>query len=175
MSNHKLDEQKLIGAYDQILEEGFMTRLGSFKDNAVGAIKGGVQQAKGAIQKQAGGLVVKGATALTKGLMGDKAAAAAPADGSFAARGAAMAKRGNTNAIRGARAGDEAKYKSFITRAVNDISNDLKKLGMPVGDDNQLRKDIQAAITKNLTQVGDRGQFRTKDNQDGFSVINKEL
>jgi hypothetical protein len=169
MSNYKLDEQKLIGAYDQILEEGLFDRLKARGSQAMGAVQGAGQQLKGTLKQKAGSAITGAATGVARGLGIDSAAATGP--GTLAARGADMSAAGGKDMVKGARRGDEAKYRSYITNSAKSIATDLKKLGMEVSDENQLTQDIQKAITKNLKQVTAGGQFRTQAGQMGAKVV----
>ena len=169
MKNHKLDELLLNEAYDQIIEEGLFDRLKARGSQAMGAVQGAGQQLKGKLKQKAGTALTGAATGVARGLGIDPAAATGK--GTLAARGADMAAAGGKDMMQGARKGDEAKYRSYITNSTKSIANDLKKLGMEVADENQLIQDIQKAITKNLKQVTAGGQFRTQAGQMGAKVV----
>lgn len=165
MKNHKLDEQMLMEAYDQILEEGLFDRLKARGSQAMGAVQGAGQQLKGKAQQLQGDVYNKVADAGAKAFGGDITKSA------LAQKGQQLQQTGKKDVTQGARKGDEAKYRSYIANSTKTIAKDLEKLGMEVSDENQLILDIQNAITKNLKQTTARGQFRTQSGQLGAKVI----
>ena len=152
--SHKQDEQMIAEAYMQI-QEGFMDRLKARGSQAVGAVKGAGQQIAGKAQQAAGGALGKAAE------LGGKALGVDASQGGLAQKGQAMQKAGAKQIGAGARSGEEAKYKSYIANSAQTIAKDLSSLGMTVTDEATLIADIQAAITKNLSQVSGGGQLRT--------------
>ena len=148
MSNHKLDEQKLIGAYDQIIEEGLFDRLKARGSQAMGAVQGAGQQLKGKLKQKAGSAITGAATGVARGLGIDPTAATGP--GTLAAKGAEMSAAGQEDIAQGATRGTEAKYESYINNSAKTIVNDLKKLGMAVYNDSELEEAIMSAIRINL-------------------------
>ena len=148
MSNHKLDEQKLIGAYDQIIEEGLFDRLKARGSQAMGAVQGAGQQLKGKLKQKAGSAITGAATGVARGLGIDPTAATGP--GTLAAKGAEMSAAGQEDIAQGATRGTEAKYESYINNSAKTIVNDLKKLGMSVYNDWELEEAIMSAIRMNL-------------------------
>jgi len=156
------NDQKLIAeAYKQV-NEGLFDRLKARGSQAVGAVKGAGQQLAGKAQKAAGSAVAaagnlasKGASAV--GIEND------PEKNKLFQKGAQMQKDGAKAQTQGQRAGQEAKYKSYITNSVKTITNDLAKLGMPVKDEDALMKDLQATLTKHLTQVGGKSGKQLRD------------
>jgi len=148
MINHKLDEQKLIGAYDQILEEGLFDRLKARGSQAMGAVQGSGQQLKGKLKQKAGSAITGAATGVARGLGIDPTAATGP--GTLAAKGAEMSAAGQEDIAQGATKGNDAKYESYIKNSAKTIVNDLKKLGMPVYDEFELETAIINAVQSNL-------------------------
>jgi len=164
MRIHKNDIELLAEAYDQV-NEGLFDRLKARGSQALGAVKGAGQQIAGKAQQAVGGAMGKAAE------LGGQALGIDASKGTLAQKGMAMQKAGSTQQKAGARQGDEAKYKSYITNSAKTIANDLNKLGMSVSDEANLIADIQAAITKNLTQVTARGQFRDAGGRIGQKVV----
>jgi len=160
----KNDQELLSEAYEQ-MNEGMFDRFKARGSQAIGAVKGAGQQLAGKAQQAVGGAIGKAAE------LGGQALGVDASKGTLAQKGAAMQKAGAKQQTAGARQGDEAKYKSYITNSAKTIANDLTKLGMSVSDEATLIADIQAAITKNLTQVTARGQFRDASGKIGGKVV----
>lgn len=155
----KQDQEMLAEAYEMV-QEGLFDRLKARGSQAVGAVKGAGQQLAGKAQQAAGGVVSKAGDLAAKGVEA-VGGTIDPSKNKLTQAGAGMQKAGAKQVGAGQRAGEEAKYKSYITNSAQTIANDLNKLGMAVKDENALIADITAAITKNLSQVTARGQLRT--------------
>jgi hypothetical protein len=149
----KKDQDLLAEAYGAV-NEGLFDRLKARKDQAVGAVKGVGSRVKGAAQSAAGGALSKAAE------LGGKALDVDASQGGLAQKGAEMQKAGAANTSAGKASGEEAKYKSYIANSAKTIANDLSKMGMEVGDEAALLNDIQATISKHLTQVTKGGLFK---------------
>jgi hypothetical protein len=159
------NDQELIGeAYEQ-MNEGMFDRFKARGSQALGAVKGAGQQIAGKAQQAVGGAIGKAAG------LGGQVLGVDASKGDLAQKGSAMQKAGAKQQTAGARQGDEAKYKSYITNSAKTIAKDLTKLGMSVSDEATLIADIQAAITKNLTQVTASGQFRDTGGRIGKKVV----
>ena len=159
------NDQELIGeAYEQ-MNEGMFDRFKARGSQALGAVKGAGQQIAGKAQQAVGGAIGKAAG------LGGQVLGVDASKGDLAQKGSAMQKAGAKQQTAGARQGDEAKYKSYITNSAMTIAKDLTKLGMSVSDEATLIADIQAAITKNLTQVTASGQFRDTGGRIGKKVV----
>ncbi len=154
------DTQMLTEAYQQV-EEGMFDRFRARGAQAVGAVKGAGQQLAGAAQQAFG----KGVSAV--GAAVDKGAQKlgyVPQPGSS---GSALSQYGQTQQAAaniktqaGQRAGDVAKYQSYINSASQGLVTDLEKLNMPVDDSAALLQDIKDLLAKHLTQVSTKtGQF----------------
>lgn len=81
-----------------------------------------------------------------------------------------MQKAGAKQTATGKASGQEAKYKSYIANSAKTIANDLSKLGMGVSDEAALLNDIQATISKHLTQVTKDGLFKRGGDRRGTKV-----
>jgi hypothetical protein len=128
----------------EIVEEGLFDRLKARGAQAVGAVKGMSQQALGGAQQLAGKAV---------GALGGVES------------GKEIQQAGQKKAAQGSTMGDVAKYESYVKNAVETTLSDLKKLNMPVKDENKLRVDLTTAIMGQLQQVTKSGQFRSDKGQ----------
>tara|TARA_R100000951_G_scaffold115759_1_gene124946 strand:+ start:159 stop:677 length:519 start_codon:yes stop_codon:yes gene_type:complete len=153
------DQELLAEAYGAV-NEGWFDKMRARKDQAVGAVKGVKDRVKGAAQTLGGKAVGAAGSALQAGI--DKAYTNPDAlgDNKLLQKGAEMQKAGAEKTSAGKASGQEAKYKSYITNSAKTIAKDLKGLGMEVGDEAALMQDIQATISKHLTQVGKSGLFK---------------
>ena len=149
----KKDQELLAEAYGAV-NEGLFDRLKSRASQAAGAVKGVGDRVKGAAQGVAGKAASKAAE------LGGQALGVDASQGGLAQKGAEMQKDGAANKSRGERSGEEAKYKSYIANSAKTIANDLSKMGMEVSDEAALLNDIQATISKHLTQVTKGGLFK---------------
>ncbi len=165
----KKDQELLAEAYSDVYEEGILDRLKARGSQAVGAIKGAGQQLAGKAQQAAGTAVGKAGELAQKGVeaVGGQID---PAQNKLTQKANELQKAGSKQIAKGQRAGDEAKYKSYIANSVKTIATDLAKLGMPVGDEATFTKELQDVITKHLTQVTAKGQFRTSAGTIGGKV-----
>ncbi len=149
----KKDQELLAEAYGAV-NEGLFDRIKSRASQAAGAVKGVGDRVKGAAQGVAGKAASKAAE------LGGQALGVDASQGGLAQAGAELQKAGAANTSAGKASGQEAKYKSYISNSAKTIANDLSKLGMEVGDEAALLNDIQAAISKHLTQVTKGGLFK---------------
>ena len=149
----KKDQELLAEAYGAV-NEGLFDRLKARGAQAAGAVKGVGGRVKGAAQSAAGGALSRAAE------LGGQALGVDASQGGLAQKGAEMQKDGAANTSAGKASGDEAKYKSYIANSAKTIANDLSKMGMEVGDEAALLNDIQATISKHLTQVTKGGLFK---------------
>ncbi len=149
----KNDQDLIAEAYDKV-NEGLFDRVKARAASAAGAVKGVGDRVKGAA-KGAAGKALAGAAEL-----GGQALGVDASQGGLAQKGAALQKNAAKDSARGARAGKEAKFKSYITNSAKTIANDLAELGMEVGDPAALMNDIQSVVSKHLTQVTGQGQLR---------------
>jgi hypothetical protein len=159
------NESRMIFESYKTVEEGMWNRLAARGSQAIGAVKGLGVQAKGAIQKTAGSALKSVGTKAADMYGGD------PAKSSLVKSGKNLTSKGTKNKNAGARMGQESKYRSYLTPAVDSIIKDLKKLNMPFDNEATLKTDLIAAITKHLSQVTPSGQFKTDKGKVGAKVI----
>lgn len=150
----KKDQEILAEAYGDI-QEGLMDVIRSRGAQAAGAIRGAGDRVKGAAQTAAGkavGAVGKGIQRGAEMAYKDPGKLGDPDNNKLLSKGAEMQKAGAKKTAAGKASGQEAKYKSYLTNSAKTIANDLKALGMEVGDEAALMQDIQSTISKHLTQ-----------------------
>lgn len=141
----------------QLIEEGMFDRLMARGAQAVGAVKGAGQRIAGGAQQAAGKAIGKVAGAIGGGEAAKQAAQN-------------IQKTGKSKIESGKMAGDIAKYQSIIKRTVANTVNDLKKMNIPVKDENALTQQLTAAVTGQLTNVSKTGQFRGQSGRLGQKV-----
>ena len=165
----KTDQELLAEAYENI-QEGLFDRLKARGAQALGVVKGAGQQLKGKAQQVAGSAVSKAGEYAAKGVeaIGGQID---PSANKVALKGKELQQSGAKDQRAGARAGDEAKYKSYIANSVKTIVNDLAKLGMPVRDEATFAQELQEVIINNLEHVTANGQFRTSSGTFGGKVV----
>ncbi len=149
----KNDQDLIAEAYTKV-NEGLLDRVKARASQAAGAVKGLKGRLTGAAKGAAGGVLSKTAE------LGGKALGVDASKGGLVQKGAALQKDAAKDKARGARAGQEAKFKSYIANSAKTIANDLSKLGMEVNDEAGLIADIQNVISARLKQVTKSGQFR---------------
>lgn len=160
----KADQDLINERYEQI-QEGLFDRLKARGAQAVGAVKGAGQQIAGKAKQVAGGALSKTAE------LGGRALGVDASTGGLAQKGAQLTQAGTKQVGAGQRAGDEAKYKSYISNTVQTVLTDLNKLGMPIDDEAALSTELTQTITRHLKQVTAKGQFRTAAGTMGGKVI----
>lgn len=159
------NDQNLINERYEQLQEGLFDRFKARGAQALGAVKGVSQQVAGKARQVAGGALSKTAE------LGGRALGVDVSKGELAQKGAALTAAGQKQVKAGQRAGEEAKYQSYISNAVQTIIDDLNKLGMQIKDENVFSKELTAVIAKNLTQVTAKGQLRTAAGTIGGKVV----
>ncbi len=157
------DQELLAEAYGAV-NEGLFDRLKARGAQAAGAVKGMGDRVKGAAKGVAGKAATKAAE------LGGQALGVDASQGGLAQKGAELQKSAATDKSRGARAGQEAKFKSYIANSAKTLANDLTKLGMEVDDEAGLIADIQNVISARLNQVTKSGQFRDAAGKMGGKV-----
>jgi hypothetical protein len=165
----KQDIELLAEAYEQV-NEGIFDRLKARGSQAIGAVKGAGQQIAGKAQQAAGSLTSKAGDLAAKGVEA-VGGTIDPSKNKLTQAGSSMQKAGSKQVSAGQRAGDEAKYKSYISNSAKTIATDLNKLGMAIGDEAALIQDLQATITKHLKNVTKSGQFRDSKGRIGGKVV----
>lgn len=161
MSSSKKDTDMLMEAYEQVLEEGLFDRLKARGAQAIGAVKGAGQQIAGGAKQLAGQAVSKAGDYAQKGVEA-VGGSVDPSKNKLTQYGAGLQKTGKKQIGAGQRAGEEAKYRSYISNTVQTLINDLSKLGMDVNDEAALSKELTDVIAKNLKYVTKSGQLQTK-------------
>lgn len=170
MSSAKKDTDMLMEAYEQVIEEGLFDRLKARGAQAVGAVKGAGQQIAGGAKQLAGQAVSKAGGYAQKGVEA-VGGSVDPSKNKLTQYGAGLEKAGKKQIGAGQRAGEEAKYRSYISNTVQTLINDLTKLGMAVNDEAALSKELTDVITRNLKQVTKSGQLRTAAGTMGGKVV----
>lgn len=162
MSSAKKDTDMLMEAYEQVLEEGGLFDRGKARiAQAFGAVKGAGQQMAGGAKQLAGQAVSKAGDYAQKGVEA-VGGSVDPSKNKLTRAGANLQKAGAKQVGAGQRAGEEAKYRSYISNTVQTLITDLTKLGMDVNDEAALSKELTDVITKNLKYVTKSGQLMTK-------------
>jgi len=159
----KKDQELLAEAYGAV-NEGLFDRLKARGAQAAGAVRGMGDKVKGAAKGVAGKAATKAAE------LGGQALGVDASQGGLAQKGAELQKSASTDKSRGERAGQEAKFKSYIANSAKTLANDLSKLGMEVDDEAGLIADIQNVISGRLNQVTKSGQFRDAAGKMGGKV-----
>jgi hypothetical protein len=151
---------------EEILEEGWMDRLKTRGAEALGSVKGAGQRLKGGVQQAAGSTLSKAGDWLDN----DK----------FSRKGREYSQQGQTNKQEGGVSGHNAKIqylqKNIDKRTqsfVDDIKNDIKKLGLDIGNIeivsgindalNQLKKSVGGVAPPPSQQQAD-----IDNNDDGY-------
>ncbi len=161
---HQPDQNLLEEAY-QLVQEGLWDRLKARGSQALASVKGAGHHLAGSAKKVAGNVLNKTASGLGKVVGHDLSGS------KLAQKGQSLQKAGSTQKAGASRMSQEAKYRSYINSAVQNVLVDLEKLGMPIKDKDQLATDLKAVLSKNLTQVTSRGQFRSAAGHIGSKVI----
>jgi hypothetical protein len=170
MSSAKKDTDMLMEAYEQVLEEGLFDRFKARGAQAIGAVKGAGQQVAGGAKQLAGKAISKAGDYAQKGVEA-VGGSVDPGKNKLTQAGANLQKTGAKQVGAGQRAGEEAKYRSYISNTVQTLITDLTKLGMAVNDEAALSKELTDVITKNLKQVTKSGQLRTAAGTMGSKVV----
>jgi len=146
MSKNSMDDMAML--YESVLEEGWMDRLKARGAEALGSVKGAGKQLKGGVQQAAGSALSKAGDWLESDKM--------------SRGGQEYSQQGRRNEEEGGISGHNAKIqylqKNIDKRTqsfVNDIKNDIKKLGLDIGNIeivsgindalNQLKKSVSSA------------------------------
>jgi hypothetical protein len=170
MSSAKKDTDMLMEAYEHVLEEGLFDRFKARGAQAIGAVKGAGQQVAGGAKQLAGKAISKAGDYAQKGVEA-VGGSVDPGKNKLTQAGANLQKTGAKQVGAGQRAGEEAKYRSYISNTVQTLITDLTKLGMAVNDEAALSKELTDVITKNLKQVTKSGQLRTAAGTMGSKVV----
>lgn len=149
------NDQNLINEKYEQIQEGLFDRLKARGAQALGTVKGAGKQIAGKTQQLAGGALSKAAE------LGGRALGVDASQGGLAQKGAQLTQAGTKQVGAGQRAGEEAKYQSYINNTVKTIIGGITKLGMGIKDESILSKELTDVIVKNLTQVTTKGQLRT--------------
>lgn len=139
---------------EEIIEEGIFDRFKARGSQALGAVKGAGQQLKGAAQQTAGKAIGKA------GEMGAKAFGGSQ-DNLLTQKGQEFSQKGQENIQAGGNQANNAKIDSYIKSIdqkidamMNDITNDLNKLGIQIpGQKRGLIQGAAANVKKNLTRA----------------------
>ena len=163
--NNELSEQQIAVA------EGLFDRLRARGSQAVGAVKGGMQQLKGGVQQAAGNVVQKAGDYAARGVeaIGGNID---PSKNKLTQYGSDLAQKGQQNQQAGQQAGQVAKFQSYITNSVNTIANDLESLGMAVKDKNAFMKELTAVLNRNLVNMQYSGQNKGAGGRFGAGQYN---
>jgi hypothetical protein len=136
---------------EEILEEGFLDRFKARGAQALGAVKGVGQQLKGGAQQMAGNVVQKAGNLAAKGVQA-AGGQIDPSQNKLTQAGQGMQQAGQQNVQAGGNMGKNAKIdylKKNITNRINklvvDLNNDIKKLGLDIGNI-KFASDIEDAL-----------------------------
>jgi hypothetical protein len=147
---------------EELLEEGWMDRLKARGAEALGSVKGVGQQIKGGFQQAAGSALSKAGSAGAKAFGGSE-------DNTLSNKGREFSQQGQQASGEGSVSGHNAKVKYLqqnidkrIQSFVDDIKNDIKKLGLDIGNIEiisgindalgQLKKSVSGATPPPLPQ-----------------------
>jgi hypothetical protein len=158
---------------EELLEEKWFDRFKARGAEALGSAKGLGQQIKGGFQQAAGSALSKAGSAGAKAFGGSE-------DNTLSNKGREFSQQGQRSAGEGSVSGHNAKVKYLqqnidkrIQSFVDDIKNDIKKLGLDIGNIEmvsginaalgQLKKSVSGATPPPLPQSVN---FRDDDNGD---------
>jgi len=147
---------------EELLEEGWMDRLKARGAEALGSVKGVGQQVKGGFQQAAGSALSKAGSAGAKAFGGSE-------DNTLSNKGREFSQQGQQASGEGMVSGHNAKVQYLqknidkrIDSFVADIKNDIKKLGLDIGNIEivsginaalgQLKKSVSGATPPPLPQ-----------------------
>jgi hypothetical protein len=162
----KSDQNLINERYEQI-QEGLFDRLKARGAQALGTVKGAGQQIAGKARQVAGGALSKTAE------LGGRALGVDASQGGLAQKGAQLTQAGKKQVGAGQRAGEEAKYQSYINNTVQTIIGDLNKLGMSVKDENKLATDLNKVLLDNLKYMNVHGQTNLPNSSGKTSIGSK--
>ena len=157
------DQKPLEEAY-QLVQEGLWDRLKARGSQAVAAVKGAGHQIAGSAKQAAGSVLNKAAAGVGKVVGHDLSGS------KWGQKAQSLQKAGTSQKEGASRMSQEAKYRSYINSAVQNVVTDLEKLQMPIADKDQLVAELRQVLFKNLKQVTANGRFRTAKGRIGGKV-----
>jgi len=152
MARYNNEDQRNL---EELLEEKFLDRFKARGAQALGAVKGAGQQLKGKAQQAYGGALNKTAE------LGGKMLGVDASQGGLAQKGQGLQAKGQENVTAGGNKSTNAKLDSYsktierkVEELMNDINNDLSKLGIPVpGNKKGLIAGASKSLKKHLLNV----------------------
>jgi len=159
MARYNNEDQRNL---EELIEEGLWDRMKARGSQAVGAVRGAGQQVKGGFQQAAGSALSKAGSAGAKAFGGSE-------DNTLSNKGREFSQQGQQASGEGMVSGHNAKVQYLqknidkrIDSFVADIKNDIKKLGLDIGNIEivsginaalgQLKKSVSGATPPPLPQ-----------------------
>lgn len=137
--------------YQQPLEEGIWDVAKARGAQAVGAVKGLGQKVGGAYQQAKGGLVQKAVGA------GAKALGLDPTKSELYQKGKEQQRMGKAQIKAAGEVAQGAKYNTYINSALDGLVKDLKRLNIPISDENVMKKELFAVLKRQMTELKTSG------------------
>ncbi len=160
----KKDDININEAYSKIvqtqLNEGIWDVAKARGAQAIGAAKGVGQKVGGTYQKTKGGLVKKAIGAGAKVLGLD------PTKSEMYQKAKNEERIGKKKIETSSDISKEAKYNTYINSSLNGLIKDLKRLNIPISDEDVMKKELLKVLKKQMPEIKTSGgQFRVGGEQ----------
>lgn len=137
--------------YNQQLNEGLFDVAKARGAQAVGAVKGLGQRIGGAYKQAKGGLVQKAVGA------GAKAIGLDPTKSDIYQQAKEDQKTGKAQIKAAGETAQGAKYNTYINSALDGLVKDLKRLNIPVRDENAIKDELFAVLKRQMSELKTSG------------------
>jgi hypothetical protein len=137
--------------YNQQLDEGIWDVAKARGAQAIGAVKGLGQRVGGAYQQTKGGLVQKAVGA------GAKALGLDPKQSELYQKARKEEREGKAQVKASKETAQGAKYNTYINSALNGLVKDLKRLNIPINDENAMKNEIFAVLKRQMSEIKTSG------------------
>jgi len=152
----KKDDININEAYAQMynqkqLDEGIFDVAKARGAQAIGAVKGLGQKVGGAYKQAKGGLVQKAVGA------GAKALGLDPTKSELYQKGKEQQRVGKAQIKDAGEVAQGAKYNTYINSALDGLVKDLKRLNIPISDENAMKKELFNVLKRQMTELKTSG------------------
>lgn len=152
----KKDDININEAYAQMynqkqLDEGIFDVAKARGAQAVGAVKGLGQKIGGAYKQTKGGLMRKAVGA------GAKAIGLDPEKSELYQKGKEQERMGKAQTKAAGELAQGAKYNTYINSALDGLVKDLKRLNIPVRDENVMKKELFDVLKRQMSEIKTSG------------------
>jgi len=151
----KKDDININEAYSQVikqqLEEGILDVAKSRGAQAIGAVKGFGQKVGGMYKQAKGGLVQKAVD------VGAKAVGLDPKKSEVYQKAKEQQRMGKAQVKSAGEISQGAKYNTYINSALDGLVKDLKRLNIPVRDENVMKKELFNVLKRQMPELKTSG------------------